>query len=118
MDMKAELVQIHTAGRTQSCSQMSEHEIETLIGSLQHDINDQQNRVPAQRMRRRIFSLCYSLGWTVEDNTAARLVVDRTRLEGWLLKYGYLHKPLTAYKPNELPKLLTQFERFVQSTLL
>lgn len=118
MDMKAELVDKYTGGRTQSSSQMSKQEIATLIDSLQQGYPDQQPYEAARRMKRRIYSLCYSLGWTVPDPQTGRLVVDNARLDGWMLKYGYLHKPLRQYKPAELPKLLTQFERFVKSTLL
>ncbi|MBK9292586.1 MAG: hypothetical protein IPM52_13320 [Bacteroidetes bacterium] len=118
MDMKAELVLTHTGGRTQRSSQMSQQEIAGLINSLQQGFADQQPYEAAKRMKRRIYSLCYSLGWTVPDHQAARLVVDNARLDGWMLKYGYLHKPLRHYKSAELPKLLTQFERFVKSTLL
>ena len=69
------------------------------------------------RMRKRILSICYSIGWTRFNIEKRRHEVDMERLEAWLLKYGYLHKPLNDYTYMELPELVTQAERVLLSTL-
>ena len=69
------------------------------------------------RMRKRILSMCYSIGWTRYNPEKRRQEVDMDRLEAWLLKYGYLHKPLNDYTYMELPALVTQAERLLLSTL-
>jgi hypothetical protein len=43
------------------------------------------------------------IGFTEETN------YDHFNL--WMLKYGYLHKSLSAYTYDELPKLITQLEK-------
>ena len=67
------------------------------------------------KQRRKIFSLCHELGWTelVDD----KQVVNDARLKGFLDKYGYLHKPLNFYTPQELPTLVTQFENMLTKQL-
>ena len=63
-------------------------------------------------MRRKILSLCYELGWTCGNN------VDFLKLNQWLIKYSYLHKPLNYYTPDELPKLITQFQDTVAKIII
>jgi len=68
-------------------------------------------------MRRRIISMCYSLGWTTYNTTTKRTVVDMTRLEGWMMNYSYQHKPMSSYTLDELPKLVSQFEAMLKTVL-
>lgn len=67
-------------------------------------------------MRRKIFSLCHELGWTKSDK--GKQVVDQKRLNAFLEKRGYLHKPLNFYTPKELPTLVTQFENMLTKQLV
>jgi hypothetical protein len=71
-----------------------------------------------QKMRRRILSLCHTLGWNVWDHHSQKHVVDWERLNSWMLKYGYLHKPLNRYSYFELGKLVTQFENMVSTSIV
>lgn len=118
MDMKAELVMVHTSGRTKHSSEMTRQEIARLINTLQDGFADQKPFEADRRMRRRILSLCYSLGWTRADQTQQKMVLDTDRLDAWMVKYSYKHKPLADYRHHELPLLVTQFEKFVKSTLV
>jgi hypothetical protein len=71
----------------------------------------------SNNMRRRILSICYSIGWTQFDDDKKKMVVNMDKLNAWLLKYGYLHKPLNKYSRQELPLLVTQFEK-LETTVL
>lgn len=66
--------------------------------------------------RKKILSLCHELGWTY-PSYGGRMVVNFVALDGWMLHYGYLHKPLNYYTPAELPKLVTQFEEMAAKEL-
>ena len=59
------------------------------------------------RQHRYILSLCHQLDWVQKENPK---YVDLNHLGAWLKKYGYLHKPLKAYKYLQLPKLIRQLE--------
>lgn len=103
---KEELVYRHTGGRETSTKRMLIHECQALINELQA----RANRIPrtpdemkADAQRKKMFAIARSLGWTTNGK------VDK-RLTGWILKYGYLKKPLNDYTLAELPKLITQFE--------
>jgi hypothetical protein len=82
----------------------------THLRQLSGEIPVRHKADDAQRMRRKIFSICHDIGWETETGE-----VDKVRLQNWLLKYGYLHKPITEYTVTELPALLTQFENIQKS---
>lgn len=127
MELKEDLVMQASSGRERSTKGLTSVELDALI----RDLNQKQNtstrsvshrvaepvEAKANNMRKRILSLCYTLGWTKFDQQKLRSVVDMERLEAWLTKYGYLHKALNEYAVIELPKLVTQFENLVKSTL-
>ncbi|MBW7848359.1 MAG: hypothetical protein H3C41_09800 [Bacteroidales bacterium] len=120
MDMKPIIVSDESSGRTEHASQLTVHEMAALIKRLQvnHELRFDTVKTAENRMRRRILSLCYSLGWTRYDEQKRMQTADMERLEAWLQKYGYLHKKkLNDYAYNELVKLVTQFEMFTKSEL-
>jgi len=63
----------------------------------------------ANQMRRKIISCCRECGWTKNGKA------DMDRINAWVLKYGYLGKPLMEYNSLELPKLVTQAENMKDS---
>lgn len=123
--MKNDLVTDATEGRTESARELSLKEYSLLVDHLNEKLKDARgdampHKLEAQRadrMRKRIFSMCYSMGWTRFDTDKGKHAVDYDRLEAWLLKYGYLHKKLDKYTYMELPTLVTQVEGLMRSVL-
>lgn len=68
-------------------------------------------------MRRKILSISRELGWTYMSTGNVELV-DIMELDRWMLRYGYLHKGLNYYTPEELPKLVTQFEEMAAKMMI
>lgn len=115
-DMKDELVLQFTSGRTTHSSEMSIQEMRSLISHIEGTNLDSTNNVRADQMRRRILSMCYSLGWTSFDSISGANKVDMERLDNWMRKYSYKHKELAKYDYYELTRLVTQFENMLKST--
>lgn len=102
-DTKHALVSEYSAGRTFKSSELEVMECKLLISFLGSMI---KTKNAANTMRRKMLSIAYQLGWTVEHGK-----LDLARVNNWCVKYGYLHKPLNDYDVKELPQLITQFER-------
>lgn len=109
-DHKRELVEMASEGRVSSSAYLSINECSALIKHLQ-EICDRKDQA-AVKMRRKIMSLCYELGWTTKLGK-----VDYNHLNAWMLKFSYLHKPLMSYNSKELPKLVTQLETIINKSL-
>lgn len=60
--------------------------------------------VSGERMRKKLFGIFRDLGWYVAGKP------DYKKINDWIDKHGYLHKPLSRYTNKELPKLITQAE--------
>lgn len=115
-DMKDELVLQFSSGRTTHSSEMSLQEMRSLISHIEGNNLDNTNIMRADQMRRRVFSMCYSLGWTTYDQESGKQKVDNDRLNNWMLKYSFKHKELAKYDYYELTRLVTQFENMLKST--
>lgn len=116
-ELKSELVTRFTNGREQSSAQMEVMECQRLINHLNSLGKSQQQLKgvdkgydPANRMRRKVLSICHEIGWELPNGE-----IDWLRLNEYLNKYGYLHKPLNDYAYAELPTLVTQFENLLKS---
>ncbi len=116
-DLKEDLVYNATGGRTTSLRESSDEEVELMLDSLISRSPISKRKEAEDRMRKRILSICYNLGWTKYNSLKSRLVVDMDRLNDWIMKYGYLHKPLDEYDYTELPLLVTQAEKLLRTTL-
>ena len=101
---RANLVMEYSGYRTDDPKEMTVKEMAELIS----DLKDQGE---SSKQRKKIFSLAHQAGWTKGNRP------DYERINGWMLKYSYLHKDLNAYTLDELPKLITQFEKMVASQL-
>lgn len=106
-EQKEELVYTYTDGRSGSSADLTEGECNLLLMFLQDMYNKKQNHFDerAVAMRRKFFATARDHGWVVNDKP------DYKRINGWLLKFGYLHKGINEYTYQELPTLLTQFEK-------
>lgn len=104
--------------RTESTSELTVLECTELIKYLKNE--EQKKKVkrhefdkndPAQKMRRKILSICHEMGW---EDSGGR--IDWERLNSWLVKYGYKkYETLNQYSEKELPTLVTQFENLLKS---
>lgn len=122
------LVLSFSDGRTDNSAELSDKETDDLIHHLESMLNSKQKQDPTkktksgfvyagQRMRRRILSLCYTIGWTKFNERTIKHEVDWDRLNEWMLNYGHLHIPLNDYDYFGLQKLVAQFEKLAEETL-
>lgn len=95
--------------RTNDPKELSVKEMSELIGSLTTEDK-------ATVMRKKIFSLAHSIGWSKFD-AEDELVPDYDRINAWMLQYSYMHKALGHYSEIELVKLVNQFEKVVKSQI-
>lgn len=106
---KTNIVRGFSDGRTAHISELDEDEANRLIGFLRYTARDAA-RTPAQssadRMKRKIISMAHELGWRQPEGK-----INMKSVNGWCMKYGYLHKCLDDYSHAELPRLVQQFER-------
>lgn len=106
-DARHEIVRSVTNGRTEKLSELEGLEL--------HELNEHLKRLTAtptdidkiklERQRRKFFSICHLLNWELDNGKLNYDVINE-----WLLKFGYLHKPLNEYTLKELPQLITQIE--------
>jgi hypothetical protein len=108
VDSKLDLFDSVCNGRViNSTKELYFEEANRLIKTL--DSVGTNNYNAANQMRRKIISCCRECGWTANGKA------DMARINAWVLKYGYLGKPLMEYNSNELPKLVTQAENMKDS---
>lgn len=100
-ELKQEMVYRFTKGRTSKSSEMNRNECQAMINELSNSPTIGKE----DKMRKKIISLFRKMGYTTNDNK-----VNMSAVESWVLKYGYLKKPLNTYCYNELPKLVSQAE--------
>ena len=112
---KESIVLSFTNNRTTHTSELNYNEAAELIKSLNNELqkNNNSDFWKGDKMRKRIFSLCYTYNWTIFKNR--KEIVDIERLNRWMIKYSYLKKPLNKYKYSELPELVSQFEKVVKT---
>lgn len=111
-EAKEDMVYKHTNGRTNKTSAMTYLECDSMIKTL-NEVGQNKRQVmaspppsgPAQRMRRKILSICHELGWEKPGGA-----IDWKILDDFMINRSYLHKLLNDYTEAELPKLVTQFE--------
>lgn len=117
MEVKGEMILQFTGGRTERSSKLTESEGQEMCNLLNASKGDRAQTVTEMqkdRMARNIIAMAHELGWIkrgqVMTKDGLRVVNDYSALNEWMLKYGYLHKPLNQYTFSELPELVTQFK--------
>lgn len=108
--MRGELALSFSDGRTSSTAKLTRSECQELIQHLEGQVEGESNG-KLEAMCKKFFHYCYELSWTVKETGK----LDYPRIRNWLLKYGYLKKPLDSYKQKELYKLLQQVEELLES---
>lgn len=111
---KREIIESYTGGRTGSSKEMYIHEAAELLSYLnktQKDVNI------SSKLMSKLFAMSHEMGWintkTVVDGDKIKVVKDYSAVQNWVIKYGYLKKELRKYTYKELPKLVTQLEKYV-----
>ena len=121
-DEKKEWVKLFTKDERSSVKQLSFKEANNALEWL--GATPQVKRVPsnyyAQFDKKNsqhlyLLSLCHQIGWVQYHEGLAKNVPDLKALGSWIHKHGYLHKSLKLYTPQELPKLIKQFENMVKN---
>jgi hypothetical protein len=108
------LIDSFTSGRKDGLKQLTDWEYKEFIEwlSTQYPAQTSTELLACDIMRKKIISLLRKIGYA-KDGRA-----DMPAIYAWVLKYGYLKKPLMDYTHSELPKLVTQAETFYKSSLL
>lgn len=101
---KQSVISAYTNKRTSSSKEMSFEESAALIGHLKtFDVKDKK----ADKMRKKIISMAHEMNWRKEGTKQ----IDMSRINNWCKKFGSLHKTLDSHTYEELPALVTQFEK-------
>lgn len=122
---KASIVSGITKGRSESSKELSFDEARLMITWLkqqpiplrqaQGGILRQAQYDSANLMRRKIISMAHEIGW--HNLVNGKWQIDMRSLNNWCLQHSYLKKELNKYTTDELPKLVSQFERVYKSFL-
>ena len=88
-------------------SELKRHVYHRNIMERKTDSNNQQ--------RRKIIALFAKMGYVKYTPQGKR--ADMNRIHSWVEKYGYLKNPLNSYNKNELPRLVSQVEKFYKKYL-
>jgi hypothetical protein len=99
----------YSNNRTDSTKMLFKHEAEALI----NDLNKQTGADVADRMRKKIISQAKLMGWIIPGTNKA----DMDHINAWCINYGQFKKKLNEHSLQELPKLVSQFERAYKSYL-
>ena len=103
---KPRIVSEASGMRTSRCSQLTfaeaQHLINTLNGKPQDNPNDK-----SQKMRKHIIAMAHEIGFIKKQQVVMREggmkeINNYDDLHAWILKYGYLHKPMDKYNYKEL----------------
>lgn len=112
---KRDMILTITQGRETSSAGLTMEECQALINDMR--VKSGLKALPvkfagsiaANKMRRKILSICHEMRWTIDDK------VDMRRLDTWLKKYGMFHIGLNDLSEAQLPEQITQFEQLLTS---
>ena len=118
-DLKGNLVESFTEDCTKrSVKDLTYNQAVSLIKHLEAPVQSQPKADDrANVMRRKIIAICHELGFQLPGSKK----IDMKRVNSMVAKIGHKkadgHKTLNDYKKSELPTLITQFERVLNSHL-
>jgi hypothetical protein len=117
--IKSELINDASNGRTNSSKELSNQEATYLIKHLEskQPVVKQKKDDPADRMRKKILSVCHQLHWHKGTDENGKAKLDWKRINDWCIKYSPEHKTLNEHTIPELTKLVTQFESVLKHQL-
>lgn len=111
-DMKANIIDQYTNGRTARLSQMQPAEYQAMINDLNKKVPRVQRSIGgeiANTMRKKIIALCRSMG--MERAVGGEVKADMTAIYTFVARRTKAGKPLNEYTEAELPKLVSQIEQ-------
>jgi len=112
-DEKDGIVLQFTNNRTTHLSEMTKAETTALLTSLcDTRIGQAHQSQTRKRMINKILSMAHEMGWEKPDGK-----VDMKRLNAWCEKYSKQHTPLDKISDQELPSVVTVFEKVYLSFL-
>jgi len=115
-EQKESIVRGFTGGRTVSISNMADDEFTAFVRHLETLV---PNAEAANKMRRKIISMAHDLGWHKRDAKGnlilrdGKPVADMVRIDAWCINQG--GKKLNGYTYEELPNIVTGFEKMQKS---
>lgn len=104
-----------SSGRTKHVSELTSGEAFALIKELKKSDPDEK---AAEVMRRKIIGMAYTRAGLPRQASPEQKKAVVIWLNSWCKKYGYIKKPLNSYQYNELPKLVTQFEKVLNTVII
>jgi hypothetical protein len=115
---KAEMVGGATGGRTESSKELTHSEAADLIAQLQA-MQGKQEWVVKQgdNQRKKIIAIAYNMGWEIPNPKGGKPKADMKRINDWCVKFGFGKKKLNEYTTNELPILVSVFEKVYKEFL-
>lgn len=114
-DSKETMVAGFSGGREVSSKYLTYEEAEAMIKHLQSMYGFGETKSTVTMVGKMLY-YCHEMGWT-KSNPQGKKVADMARLNEWAKKFGYLHKEVSAYAHDDLPKLVSQFEAVYKSFL-
>jgi hypothetical protein len=107
IEHKAEIIHEYSQGRCTSSRSLSFNEAKALIAHLNtYSPPTPKGGVRQHKSKLKILSMAHELGWELPGGK-----IDMVRLNEWCIKYGHQHCPLDKYQDDDLPMLVTQFEK-------
>jgi hypothetical protein len=118
-EQKEALVLQYTNNRETSVANMTFAEAQQLLQVLNAPKTTPD---PRQKMYNQMIAAAHEMGWIkkqsiVQPGGSIKVINNYDDLHNWVLKYGYLKKPLSKYTYEELPKLVTAFRNLYQTWL-
>lgn len=118
---KPRIVSEASGMRTIRCSKLYYDEAQSLINALNGKRQDNDHD-KSQRMRKHIIAMAHEIDFIKKQQVVLREggmkeINNYDDLHSWILKYGYLHKPLDKYNYSELTTLVTQFKQVYASKM-
>jgi predicted xylose isomerase-like sugar epimerase len=122
-DWRKEQVAIHTNMRTTSLREMSSSEYGAMIKNIRQAAGKvaaqaKKEPPPGDIMRKKIFSICYELGYVAFDArklgrplNAEEHKANQQVIYKLVERVGYMFKPLMSYTRDELVGLVSQFTK-------
>lgn len=106
--MENELSLEYSKGKTKNLSELTHEETQALISFLTGGVE----KTPKERMVGKILSMAHEMRWELPNGK-----IDMDRLNAWCIKYNPHKKPLNDFTEEELPTVVSVFERMYKGYL-
>lgn len=123
LEAKESIVLAHTGGRTSHVSEISEVEFHEIMRYLDSLGSKKITPNKCDIMRKKIIAIAHQMGWYAVDAAGAYLyrnnkpLIDYARIDNWCKKHTPFHKALNDLTSDELPVVITLFQKVQQHQL-